>query len=279
MSKSLIIILLFSSLLFGQTKKVSIVLYFQTNSSEISFSDKEKLDTFCLFNSSCAKEIKVSGFCDDVGSDEKNFILSNERAISVADYLKINHELKIDEIVGKGEIVIDLNQNNIIEQRANNRKVIVEINCSSVLSSNKKTTTIEKEISPIYKSFSEKLVTGDKVIMKKLLFLGSLTHYENEEQAEIELQKIVTYLNENPNTSIEIQGHVCCISNSHGDAYDRETKIANLSQTRARKIFDYLVSKGISEKRMTHKGYGRKFPIPGGIESDNKRVEILITKT
>jgi len=29
---------------------------------------------------------------------------------------------------------------------------------------------------------------------------------------------------------------------------------------------------------MTHMGYGRKFPIPGGIESDNKRVEILITK-
>ena len=52
----------------------------------------------------------------------------------------------------------------------------------------------------------------------------------------------------------------------------------NLSHTRAQKVFDYLIEKGISPNRMTYMGYGRKFPIPGGIESDNKRVEILITK-
>lgn len=278
MQKKLFLVLLFTSIVFGQTNNFSLVLYFETNSSEISVSDKNKLDNFCLYNSSCAKGIKVFGFCDDVGSDEKNFILSNERASSVAQYLKIKHELKADEIVGKGKIVITLNQKNITEQRANNRKVIIEINCISTPPVNRQKTLQEKELSSVYKTFNDKLLVGDKIIMKKLLFKGSLTNYDDEEQAEIELAKVVAYLKENPDTFIEIQGHVCCITNSHGDAYDRETKMANLSQTRAKKIFDYLISKDISAQRMSHKGYGRKQPIPGGMESENKRVEILITK-
>ena len=129
-----------------------------------------------------------------------------------------------------------------------------------------------------YKTFSDKLVVGDKIIIKNLLFKGNLTIFEDPEEAIIELEKIVVYLNENPNTTIEIQGHVCCIGSAHSDAHDRFTGKNNLSHTRAQKVYDYLIEKGIAPNRMSHKGYGRKFPIPGGIESDNKRVEILITK-
>lgn len=112
--------------------------------------------------------------------------------------------------------------------------------------------------------------------MKNLLFLGSLTVFQSPEDAEDELQKVISYLNSHPDTKIEIQGHVCCISNSFKDAYDRNSQKNNLSQTRAQKVFDYLVKKGIPPTRMNYVGYGRRFPIPGGVEQDNKRVEILI---
>lgn len=119
---------------------------------------------------------------------------------------------------------------------------------------------------------------GDKIILNKILFKGSLTFFLDEESATKEIEKIAFYLKEHPTMCIEIQGHVCCISESFSDAYDRVSQKNNLSETRAEQIYDLLVEKGISSERMTHHGYSRQFPIPGEEEHLNKRVEILITK-
>lgn len=68
------------------------------------------------------------------------------------------------------------------------------------------------------------------------------------EDAAVELDKLVTLLNENPNISIEI--------GSHTDS--RQTKKYNqkLSEERAKSVVDYLVSKGINMNRLRSKGYG-----------------------
>lgn len=274
----LIVVFLFGFVCNAQQKIEKINVYFDSNSSEITENDKTTITTFFSRENLLLNTIEVLGYCDDIGSIEANKKLSESRATAVSEFIKNNFGYASISSFGKGEISLENTTPNIEDSRKNNRKVTISITYSE---SKNKINPLEstKPKLPVYKTFNDKLMVGDKVIMRKLLFKGSLTHYDDEEQAEVELGKVVSYLNENPNTSIEIQGHVCCISKSHGDAYDRETKMANLSQTRAKKIFDYLVSKGISEKRMTHKGYGRKYPIQGGIESDNKRVEILITKT
>jgi outer membrane protein OmpA-like peptidoglycan-associated protein len=274
----LIVIFLFGFLGNAQQKTERINVYFESNSSELTENDKTTITTFFSRENLTLNTIEVLGFCDDIGSTEANKKLSESRATSVSEFIKNNFGHSSISSFGKGEISLESTTPNIEDSRKNNRKVTISITYSESKNKIKPLESAKPKL-PVYKTFNDKLTVGDKVIMKKLLFKGSLTHYDDEEQAEVELGKVVSYLNENPNTSIEIQGHVCCITKSHGDAYDRETKMANLSQTRAKKIFDYLVSKGISEKRMTHKGYGRKHPISGGIESDNKRVEILITKT
>jgi outer membrane protein OmpA-like peptidoglycan-associated protein len=75
----------------------------------------------------------------------------------------------------------------------------------------------------------------------------------------------------------EIKGYVCCTSNQYSDAIDAETQDRNLSENRAKNVFIYLRSKGISPYRMTYKGYGNQFPL-GKEDAQDRRVELCITK-
>lgn len=270
--------LVFSSFLFGQNTKELVTIFFDSNDPTIKSSEKEKLISFFSNEDLNIQSINIEGFCDDVGTSESNLILSLNRAKSVEEFLKKEFNLSTDSFVGKGEIALTTNSSEE-ETRKNNRKVVIKVTFSktSSLAVNNQSTTNQGVFSE-YKSFSDKLVVGDKIMVNKLLFLGSLTTFEDPEQAELELAKIVSFLNNNPTYSIEIQGHVCCISASFKDAYDRLSGKNNLSETRAEKIYNLLIEKGISSERMSHHGYGRQFPIPGAEEHFNKRVEILITK-
>jgi outer membrane protein OmpA-like peptidoglycan-associated protein len=264
------------SILYSQEEQKSIVVLFNSNEFALSSEAEGTLSAFFSDETLVISSISIEGFCDDIGSIENNLILSTNRAQSVANYLKKGFNLNCNSIRGKGEL--PLMNSFVDESRKNNRKAILEITFSKSSEENIESNKDFEKRYKNYKTFSDKLIVGDKIIIKNLLFKGSLTIFENPEEAIIELEKIVVYLNENPNTTIEIQGHVCCIGSAHSDAHDRFSGKNNLSHTRAQKVFDYLIEKGISPNRMTHMGYGRKFPIPGGIESDNKRVEILITK-
>ncbi len=63
-----------------------------------------------------------------------------------------------------------------------------------------------------------------------------------------ELNKVVEFMQKNPDFKIEIGSH----TDSRGsDAYNLK-----LSEARAKSVVDYLVSKGIDKSRMTSKGYG-----------------------
>lgn len=262
----------FSSFLFGQEQSV----YFDSNDYRLNESQKATLISFFSSEDEVKTNLTVVGFCDDVGSAESNQLLSQKRADEVAQFLQNELQLKVERSLGKGEIPVDENTPDLAEKRKNNRVVKIGFSRESV----KITADIQekKTIKTNYKTFSDDLQKGDRIIVKNLTFLGSLTLFEDPEEAEAELQKIVTYLNAHPTTKIEIQGHVCCITKSFKDAYDRNSKKNNLSETRAKKIYDYFIEKGIAASRMTHQGYGRQFPIPNGEEHDNKRVEILIVE-
>lgn len=251
-------------------------VYFESNDFLLNETQKATLTSLFSFEEEVKITITVEGFCDDVGSDESNLILSQKRADEVTNFLQNELHLEVSNSIGKGEIALPENTQKTDEIRKNNRvvkirfsKEMVEVNVDSV---QKKPTQTN------YKTFSDELKKGDRIIVNNLIFMGSLTYFQSPEDAEAELQKIVTYLNSHPTTKIEIQGHVCCISNSFKDAFDRNSRKNNLSETRAKKIYDYFIEKGIAANRMTHKGYGRQFPIPGGEEHDNKRVEILIVE-
>jgi outer membrane protein OmpA-like peptidoglycan-associated protein len=79
-------------------------------------------------------------------------------------------------------------------------------------------------------------------------------------------------LNENPTLKIEISGH----TDSIGKAPDN----LKLSQSRAKAVVDYLVSKKIAATRLTSKGFGSTKPVaPNKTEEGramNRRTEMKV---
>lgn len=248
-------------------------VFFESNAYHLSETQKATLDS--LFSTDqTITNLTIIGFCDDIGSKQSNQILSQKRANNVASFLQNELHLVVSNSIGKGEISLPEDTKNADEARKKSR--IVKISFSKEFA-NVQTNSLKIELpKKNYKTFSDELKKGDHIIVNNLVFKGSVTDFLSPEEADLELLKIIAYLNAHPTTKIEIQGHVCCITNSFNDAYDRKSLKNNLSETRAKKVYDYFVEKGIATNRMTHKGYGRKFPIPGADEGENKRVEIVI---
>ncbi len=259
---------------FSQEKNTTIDLYFESGDYEASDKETDKLLYFFSDETIKIKSARIEGFCDDIGSDDSNRVLSEKRAQNVAGLLNSYFQFTPASVTGKGEVLLD-SQIDLEKIRANNRRATVFVSYENI-----EANTDEKD-APIdegYKTFEDVLSVGDKIIINRLLFEGSRTSFIDQEESEKELSKIVSYFQNNPSIEFEIQGHVCCITHSFKDARNLETGLNNLSTARAQKIYDFFVSKGIAKNRMTHQGYGRKFPRKGIKESLNKRVEIVITK-
>lgn len=91
--------------------------------------------------------------------------------------------------------------------------------------------------------------------------------------AKSNLDKLVTILNEYPDTDIEIQGH----TDDKGSKSYNQT----LSQKRASSVSEYLSLKGIDLKRLSVRGYGETNPKYTNVtetdRANNRRVEFLIS--
>jgi OmpA-OmpF porin, OOP family len=113
---------------------------------------------------------------------------------------------------------------------------------------------------------------GTLVNLKSVLFYMGTTSLLEESYPE--LDAIVDFLKVNTKVEIELEGH----TDNRGDA----KKNVTLSQERVGKIKSYLVSKGISPRRVKGKGFGGSKPIATSDTEEarklNRRVEFLIVK-
>ncbi|NLN31516.1 MAG: OmpA family protein [Bacteroidales bacterium] len=96
---------------------------------------------------------------------------------------------------------------------------------------------------------------------------------ELSSEARDNLDKLVTVLEAYPDTDIELQGHT---DNTGSKAYNQ-----TLSENRASAVSGYLAQKGITNERMTIKGFGLTMPKYDNDTEEgraqNRRVEFLIT--
>ncbi len=130
-----------------------------------------------------------------------------------------------------------------------------------------------KDFKPIVANIAlEKAKEGSIVILNNIFF--DVDKYELQDRSKSELQKIIRFLTENPQLRIEISGHT---DNSGSAIYNRE-----LSEKRARSVFQYLTQNTINSKRLVTKGYGPDQPIASNESEDgrqqNRRIEFKVLK-
>ncbi len=281
MNKLLVLILLtFNSVFAFSQKELTHVVYFDTDKYNLPPTEENRLLLFISTLTDVDIEaISIFGFCDDIGADTYNLKLSQQRADAIKAIFssnEISDEL-ITNVDGKGEILLKIvEEKNILKIRGLNRKVEI------IVTPKKPKPVVEKK--PVVKVKAPKkkntpeiikgdIKVGDKIVFKNILFkTGYSTVTPGSKKI---LEAIAKALVERKNIYFTIQGHVCCTQYSR-DAVDRKTKKRNLSEARAKYVYDYFAKKGVNKRRMRHLGMRRKFPL-GGDPKYDRRVEILIT--
>lgn len=125
------------------------------------------------------------------------------------------------------------------------------------------------------------LVPNEVIITDTEVLLGNIYFEFNQSNittsGAVELNKLVTVLNENPTMVLFIKSHTDSKGN---DKYNR-----NLSEQRAQSTVQYLISKGITKERVSGKGFGSTEPkvLCGADCTDeqnaiNRRSEFIIVK-
>ncbi|MFN0048630.1 MAG: OmpA family protein [Cytophagales bacterium] len=96
--------------------------------------------------------------------------------------------------------------------------------------------------------------------------------YKLEKKSFTELDRLVSFLNQNQNLKVEISGHT--------DNVGQKQNNIVLSTKRAESVFDYLVENGVAADRILYKGYGDNQPVaPNDLEQSrklNRRIECKI---
>ena len=109
--------------------------------------------------------------------------------------------------------------------------------------------------------------------IERLLFKP--TSWVIETESYPQLDKIYSFLSENPALVVEIGGHTNILVDD-----DMGLK---LSTNRAKAVADYLIKKGVDRDRLVVKGYGKSRPIvkesSAAANKENQRVELKILST
>ena len=116
------------------------------------------------------------------------------------------------------------------------------------------------------------IAVGATVNLKSVLFQQSTANLLPE--SDDELDQVVSFMKTNPKVEIELSGH----TDNRGDPKHN----LNLSQKRVDAVKAYLISKGISGRKISGKGFGGSKPIADNSKEEtrrlNRRVEFTIVK-
>ena len=107
----------------------------------------------------------------------------------------------------------------------------------------------------------KKIEIGGLVILNNIFFESGKFNLLPE--SKIELQQLIRFMRDNPTVSIEIGGHT-------DDIGDEKSNI-ELSENRARTVFEYLLSNQIKSNQISYKGYGEELPINDNTTEENRK--------
>lgn len=223
--------------------------------------------------------IVIYSSSDDVGGQtDYNYILSNNRALTVSDFIDSIYKDKEYKIILKPQGSIDLvDIDNKNQERFQNRKARIII----YYNFNKK---VKKKYS---KTFSKKpKETGWNVLTffnksENGAIMRTYLEYEpGKVEFNIESLRWITATYEAltaSNVKIELQGHIYGFGINLTVGIDDSTKLINLSTARVKFLYDYFINRKIDPKRLSYRGFAAINP-KYEEENMNNRIDIKIIK-
>jgi outer membrane protein OmpA-like peptidoglycan-associated protein len=113
---------------------------------------------------------------------------------------------------------------------------------------------------------------GETVELQNIFF--EFDKYRLLPESKVELDKLAGMLKRNPEMKIRLQGHT---DNQGTEEYNME-----LSENRAKSVYDYLVENGISKGRLSYKGFGESKPVATNETEEgrakNRRTEFVVVE-
>ncbi len=110
------------------------------------------------------------------------------------------------------------------------------------------------------------------IVLRNVFF--AYNSYELLPESYPELQKVIEFMADNPRIKIEIGGHT---DNRGYDEYNM-----NLSENRAKAVYDYLIDNRVKTSRLSYKGYSYTKPLnytdSDEARSQNRRTELRVVK-
>ena len=253
------LIFLFSLNLSAQNADKDSLLVFELNfeldSKRLTKNEKSRIDSLIkVMPIDIVRRAEIYGHTDSLAGIEYNRKLSKSRVISVLRYLEKRGLDPLDvqtDYFGEERPKYE----NAPETRYKNRRVEIHFYIATALIPE-----------PDQKLSQLSLSKGDKIQIPNLNFVGNqpIPVWQSFEA----LQELLLLTKRNPDLKLEIQGHVCCSSN------------LELSEQRARMVYDFLIVNGVPKNRLTYRGLSNSRPLNKERnpreKALNRRVEILI---
>lgn len=234
-------------------------IYFDTDEYFMGQTEKARLYSFV---ESLSKEgllkIEISGFCDDVGAEKYNLVLSQNRADAIKKVFSLLSFFpdKIVSVDGKGEVLLSFYPSE---------------NPEIVRSLNRRVDVVVSYLDPAAVSKARASLPG-LIVLENVHFITGYSYLTRGSKET--LNRLVEDLKKE-SFSFIIQGHVCC-TDGNIDAIDKRTRERNLSVARAKFVYDYFLDRGIEKNRMSYEGLAHRFPLGGSVDKD-RRVEISVS--
>jgi outer membrane protein OmpA-like peptidoglycan-associated protein len=268
-----------------------IVVSFDFDSYRLS--NEAEISLRSLFSAPIEDTIYIHGYTDTLGSVHYNALLAEKRTRAVFNVF-INNGVPLELIlpIAKGELknVSSNDARSVVvfrkkkEVKEDNELVIAKVDLGDwekaklereeKIAERKKRK--EEEEAAKKAKIREELTRGDVITIDGIEFVpGESALMEYSKPA---LMTLLNLLEENPDLKIEVQGHICCSKQFEG--LDKSTGKYNLSEMRAKSVYDILINNGISKKRLSYKGYGNSRPLypennPENMQR-NRRVSIQV---
>lgn len=277
MKQLLIAFFLFLTLMVSAQKKEMLTVNFESNKYKLTPDAVAKLQGFInrLANPAVAS-IQLNGYCDSKGSNAYNDALSLKRVNAVRVYLEKNTSIGATLLTANafGENNL-LNEDRTEVERLQNRRVEL-------------IALIKEQSAPELKMETKNLtnILEDTSVKKGAVISIPNLEFENNSDMVLShsmptLQELFDIMVRNPALKISIEGHICCVMQVANVPLEKSASF-EISVLRAKKVYTFLVQKGIKQDRMSFAAFGSSrpiYPIPEKNEAEitaNRRVEIRI---